>query len=116
MENINTSKVLKFPEINEKIKKHNEQRRVNAYHDGYWLAIHQKIVEDTERLRQRNLTPVQLVVGVEEYKTLINIFSRRDHAFTLPNKYGKIPIVLAPIVNLCAVVPSPDKFWFDFIE
>ncbi len=108
--------VFEFPTSSKQLSHLNENRRINQYHDAYWLGIHKRIVEDRERLRQKNQTPFAITIGLEEYKTLINIFSRREGNFTCPKFYRKIPIVLAPIDNLCAVVPTPDRYWFEFVE
>ena len=111
-------RVFEFPAAtnSKHLLKVNENRRINRYHDAYWISIHKRIVEDRERLRQKNLAPFAITIGLEEYKTLINIFSRREGNFTCPKFYRKIPIVLSPINNLCAVVPTPDRYWFDFVE
>lgn len=109
-------KIFDFPTQDPMLKRRNGIRNLNKFHDEYWIGIHQRITEDKERIRQANSEPMACVVGVEEYKTLINIFSRREGGFTLPEEYGKIPIVLCPVTSLCSVVPAPKHFWFEFIN
>ena len=109
-------KIFEFPNKDPMLNKRNGIRKLYKFHDDFWLGIHQRITEDKERIRQQLAKPVACVVGIEEYKTLINIYSRREGNFTLPEKYVKIPIVLCPVTSLCAVVPEPRRFWYEFIN
>jgi hypothetical protein len=93
-----------------------QQLEANKEHDEYYLVMTQEIAYDIAKNKEKNRKSKALLVGVSEYQTLINVFSRRKSKFVLPEYYNSLPIYLLPLQNYLHVVSEPSKYWYDFLE